>query len=133
MVYDASLEKRLRAAVPNTPDISDKAMFGGVAFLTDGKMFIGIVKDDLMVRVGPDAHDDALKKPHVRTMDFTGRPMKGYVFVAPAGTKTSAAIAPWVDASLAHVRTLEKKPTKPKKAAAKATKTAPPQKRVVRR
>ena len=119
MAYDTQLETRLRAVIPSAPDISDKAMFGGLAFLTDGKMFIGIVKDDLMVRVGPDAHVEALKAPHVRPMDFNGKPMKGYVYVAPAGTKTSKAIEPWVTASLAHARTLEKKPKPAKKASSR--------------
>lgn len=71
-------------------------MFGGVAFLLDGKMFCGIVKSELMVRVGPDRHNEALLNPGARTMDFTGRPMRGYVFVAPEGCRTAASLAGWV-------------------------------------
>jgi TfoX/Sxy family transcriptional regulator of competence genes len=89
--------------------VTEKKMFGGLAFLLDGKMFCGIVKDDLMVRVGPDRHDAALAEPHVRPMDFTGRPMVGYVFVGPGGSRTEKAIRKWVDRSTAFVATLEAK------------------------
>jgi len=60
-------------------------MFGGLAFLLDGRMFCGIVKNDLMVRVGPEKYEKALGMAHARPMNFTGRPMTGYVFVGPAG------------------------------------------------
>lgn len=98
--------------------------FGGVAFLLDGKMFVGIVKDELMVRVGPDAHEAALGEPHARTMDFTGRPMRGYVFVAPAGYAEDPVLRQWVDRGLAHVETLSARPparTSAKKLAVKRT------------
>ena len=79
MAYDLLLQRRIQRAVTDREDISEKQMFGGVAFLLDGKMFCGIVKDDLMVRVGPERHEKALGEPNVRPMDFSGRPMKGYV------------------------------------------------------
>ncbi len=86
-------------------------------------MFVGIVKDELMVRVGPDAHEAALGEPHARTMDFTGRPMRGYVFVAPAGYAEDPVLRRWVDRGLAHVETLSRPParTPAKKPAAKRT------------
>jgi TfoX/Sxy family transcriptional regulator of competence genes len=71
-------------------------MFGGLAYLWHGKMFAGILKDDLVVRVGPEANDRALKEPHTRPMDFTGRPMKGYIYVSPAGTKSAAQLRAWL-------------------------------------
>jgi TfoX/Sxy family transcriptional regulator of competence genes len=108
MAYDEELEGRIRRAVADREDISDKKMFGGVAFLLDGKMFCGIVNEDLMVRVGPEAHEKALSEPHVRPMDFTGRPMKGYVYVDPAGTKTDKMVARWVERGLKFVATVEK-------------------------
>ncbi|MCU1252339.1 MAG: methyltransferase [Edaphobacter sp.] len=77
MAYDLLLQGRIQRAVADREDVSEKKMFGGVAFLLDGKMFCGIVKDDLMVRVGPERHVKALSEPHVRPMDFSGRPMKG--------------------------------------------------------
>lgn len=82
-------------------------MFGGLALLLGGKMFCGIVKDDLMVRVGPERYAAALAEPHVRPMDFTGRPMEGYVYVALAGAKTDNAVRKWVDQGAAFVATLE--------------------------
>jgi hypothetical protein len=69
--------------------------------------FCGIVKDDLMVRVGPERYDAALAEPHVRPMDFTGRPMEGYVYVAPAGAKTEKAIRKWVEQRAAFVATMK--------------------------
>jgi TfoX/Sxy family transcriptional regulator of competence genes len=96
MSYDERLAERIRGALAGRRDVVEKEMFGGLAFLLGGRMFSGIVKDDLMVRVGPDRHEEALSKPHARPMDFAGRPMKGYVYVAPAGCKADAALAKWV-------------------------------------
>ena len=81
-------------------------MFGGVAFLLDGKMFVGIVKDELMVRVGPEAWERALAEPRVRPMDFTGRPMVGYVFVLRAGCKAQKDVGRWTRRALGFVATL---------------------------
>lgn len=88
MAYDEPLAERIRQALGARPDITEKKMFGGIAFLLDGKMFCGIVRDQLMVRVGPERYQEALGQPHAGPMDFTGRPMNGYVFVAPAGCST---------------------------------------------
>ncbi|MGE0867547.1 MAG: TfoX/Sxy family protein [Kofleriaceae bacterium] len=135
MAYDENLANRIRRAVGPRTDVTEKKMFGGVAFLLDGKMFCGITNDDLMVRVGPEGYEAALAAPHVRPMDFTGRPMNGYVFVGPAGSKTEKAIKKWVDRSIAFVATVErgaarsrrknfpgtarrKKPARPKRARA---------------
>src|SRR2546425_635248 len=97
MAYDGTLADRIRRAVGPRADVTEKKMFGGLAFLLDGRMFCGIVKDDLMVRVGPERYEAALAEAHVRPMDFTGRPMRGYVFVGPGGTRTEKAIKRWVD------------------------------------
>lgn len=114
MAYDEKLAERIRKVLGGTRKrVAEKEMFGGIAFLLDGKMFVGIVKDELMVRVGKDAHEKAIAKPHARTMDFTGRPMKGYVFVKPAGLAKDAALAAWVDQAAAHAAALPAK--KPKK------------------
>jgi len=113
MAYDEALADRVRQAIGPRQDVTERKMFGGIAFLLDGKMFCGLVKEELMVRVGPDGDAAALKKKHVRPMDFTGRPMKGYVFVEAAGCKTIKAVEPWVKLSTAFVATL---PIKPRKA-----------------
>jgi TfoX/Sxy family transcriptional regulator of competence genes len=116
MAHDETLADRIRRAVGPRADVTEKKMFGGLAFLLDGRMFCGIVKDDLMVRVGPERYEAALAEAHVRPMDFTGRPMNGYVFVGPGGTRTGKAIRKWVDQGAAFVATLEggaaKKPKK---------------------
>src|SRR5215831_2021990 len=116
MSYDDGLADRIRDAVSSESGIGEKEMFGGIAFMHAGRMFVGIVKDELMVRVGPDRHDESLREPHVRPMDFTGRPMKGYIFVGPAGYESDAALEKWVQRGLEFVQTLPaKSPKKPRK------------------
>lgn len=115
MAYDEALADRVRRAIGPRSDVTEKKMFGGVAFLLDGKMFCGVASDDLMVRVGPDRHDEALARAHVRPMDFTGRPMKGYVFVSSAGCRTERAVKAWVDWSTAFVATVKKTPARPRR------------------
>ena len=114
MAYDAKLAERIRAAVAATKGVSEKAMFGGIAWMKGGNMFVGTLKDELMVRVGKDAHDAEVKRPHARIMDFTGRPMKGYLIIAPAGVKTVAQVKAWSERALAHVATLPAKSKKVK-------------------
>jgi TfoX N-terminal domain len=86
-------------------------MFGGLTFMLGGHMFCGIVGYTLMVRLGPGASDRALDRPHVRPMDFTGRPAKGMVFVEPGGLH-GAGLGEWVEAAAAFVRTLPPKPAR---------------------
>lgn len=114
MAYDEALVARIRRALPKGA-ITERAMFGGIAFLLDGKMFVGVATEDMMVRVGPDAYEDALGRAHARPMDFTGRPLTGYVFVAPKGTRTAAQVASWVRRAIAFVKTLPNKPKKKRK------------------
>jgi TfoX/Sxy family transcriptional regulator of competence genes len=83
MAFDLGLAQRVRAVVADRPGISERAMFGGLAFLVDGKMFVGIRNSSLMARVGSERHQHALAMPGVRVMDFTGRPMKGYAYIDP--------------------------------------------------
>lgn len=112
MAYDELLADRIRRAVGPRPDVTEKRMFGGSAFLLNGKMFCGVIKHDLMVRVGPDRYEAALGEGHVRQMDFTGRPMRGYVFVGPGGCRTERAIKKWVERGTAFVATLEHRSAK---------------------
>lgn len=124
MAFDEALARRIRRAVGPRSPVSEKKMFGGLAFLHDGRMFCGIVKDDLMVRVGPERYEAALAETHVRPMDFTGRPMNGYIFVSPGGSRTEEAIKKWVDQAAAFVATLNggaaKKRRKPRTRARRA-------------
>jgi TfoX/Sxy family transcriptional regulator of competence genes len=97
MPYDEGLAERIRLLLhDDTYQADGKKMFGGLAFLRGGKMFLGIIGDDLMVRVGPEQYEQALTRPGAREMDFTGRPMRGYVFVGPAGLEDDAELAEWV-------------------------------------
>lgn len=96
MAYDEKLEERIRVVLKGAKGVTSKKMFGGVCFLFNDKMFVGIVKDDLMVRVGPELHNKAVSQKHARSMDFTGKPMVGFVYVAPAGLRTKAALAKWI-------------------------------------
>jgi hypothetical protein len=106
VTYDEKLADRVRRVLGPREDVTEKKMFGGLTFLLDGKMFCGIVKDDLMVRVGPERYEAALAQAHVRPMDFTGRPMTGYVFVGRGGVKNEKAVQKWVDLGAAFVATL---------------------------
>lgn len=87
-------------------------MFGGVAFLRDGHMFVGVTDESLMVRVGKELHADSLRRAHVRPMDFTGKPMNGYVFVDPAGIRSAAQLRFWVERATAFVSGLPPKSRK---------------------
>jgi TfoX/Sxy family transcriptional regulator of competence genes len=109
MAYDEALADRIRAALAHRPGVAERKMFGGIAFMVDGNMCVGINGEDLMVRLGDDGADAALDEPHVRPMDFTGRPLKGYAYVAPTGTADDAALRGWVDRALAFSETLPPK------------------------
>ena len=103
MSYDESLATRIRAVLSERADVVEKRMFGGLCFMVGGAMCCGLTKSDFMVRVGPDAYEDALTRPHARPMDFTGRPLKGMVYVAPDGLRTRTALAGWVRLGLGFV------------------------------
>jgi TfoX/Sxy family transcriptional regulator of competence genes len=96
MAYDRGLAQRVREVLADRPGISERAMFGGLAFLVDGKMFVGIRNSSLMARVGAERHQDALAMPSVRVMDFTGRPMKGYVYIDPPAISGDQDLQAWV-------------------------------------
>jgi 2-haloacid dehalogenase len=112
MTYNEYLADRVRAALPAAEAVTERQMFGGLAFMLGGHMFCGVVKDSLMVRLGPDAAERALGLPHVRPMDFTGRPMKDMIFVDPGGLH-GAAVRYWVDAAADHARRLPPKQATP--------------------
>src|SRR5262245_6311751 len=109
MAFDETLALRVRHAFDGVPGIAEKRMFGGLAFLERGLMVVGVSGDALMARVGKAAYAESLGRPHVREMDFTGRPMAGYVFVDAAGVATDEQIRFWVDRCRAFVATLPAK------------------------
>jgi TfoX N-terminal domain len=96
MAYDDDLAERVREQLAAEPAVTEKAMFGGLAFLLEGNMAVGISGEELMVRVGPDASDDALAHPHTRPFDMTGRPMNGWILVAPEGVAGERDLEAWV-------------------------------------
>ncbi len=102
MAYDESLAERIRSLLAVRDDVREQRMFGGLAFMVVDKMAVGIVGNDLMVRVGRDAYDDALSQPHTRPMDFTGRPSRGMVYVDPHGVGDDADLARWVEIGTAY-------------------------------
>jgi hypothetical protein len=108
--YDADLLDRLREALQGQPGLSERAMFGGVALMLDGNMCVGVMKGGgLMVRLSPEDGDAALKEPHVRAMDFTGRPMRGWVIVEAEGVASDSALRAWTDRAVRPLRTLPPK------------------------
>lgn len=109
MVFDDKLAGRIREAVANTKGIEEKKMFGGVAYMLDGRMFCGVLKDDLIVRVGPDQYGEALAVPHVRPMDMKGMPLKGFMFVGPQGCRTRKDLERWIRTGMDYAATLPRK------------------------
>jgi len=109
MAYDEGLAERLREVLQGRRGVTEKRMFGGIAFMVHGHMAVGIVGDALMARVGPEQHATVLRMKHVREMDFTGKPMKGFVYVAPAGIDSQADLEAWVERCVMFVSTLPKK------------------------
>ncbi|MDJ0865930.1 MAG: TfoX/Sxy family protein [Myxococcota bacterium] len=104
MACDEGLAQRIRELLEDDEAVREKKMFGGLAFLVSGNMACGVVGEELMVRVGPDAYEEALAHPHAREMDFTGRPMRGLVYVGSAGIEDDEDLAAWVERGVAFAR-----------------------------
>ncbi len=119
MAYDEGLAERIRGVLQDEPNVVEKKMFGGVCFMVGRKMSVGIVKDDLMVRVGPEKNDEALAQPHARPMDFTGRPMKGFVYVSPEGFEADERLAWWVAQGVSFARSTKGPAKRPRSRPAK--------------
>ncbi|MBN2530897.1 MAG: TfoX/Sxy family protein [Deltaproteobacteria bacterium] len=109
MAYDEGLAERIRDVLSNHCQFEEKLMFGGICFMVNGHMCAGVVSDTLMARVGPEQYSEALKKKHARKMNFTGRPLKGMVYVEVAGIRASKALTQWILLCLEFVSTLPPK------------------------
>lgn len=109
MAYDEGLAERIRVALGDRPELVEKKMFGGVGFMLLGNMACGVNKDDLIVRVGPEQYEEAVIRPHARPFDFTGRPMKGWVMVAPPGYEDDKDLEGWVDDGVSFALSLPPK------------------------
>ena len=109
MVYDEGVAQRVREAMRNQKNVVEKKMFGGLAFMVRGNMCCGVVRDELMVRVGADGYEAALSQPHARKMDFTGKPLKGFVYVAEPGFESDKDLKGWIDQAVKFARSLPAK------------------------
>lgn len=109
VAYDEALANEVRAALAGVDAITEKAMFGGLAFLVHGNMAVGISGEELMVRVGPADADAALAEPHTRPFDMTGRPMRGWILVAADGLRPEGRLRAWVQRGVALANSLPAK------------------------
>ncbi|MEV1084472.1 TfoX/Sxy family protein [Streptomyces sp. NPDC050211] len=109
MAYDEGLAERIRGHLGPDPEVTEKKMFGGLAFLHRGNMAVGVSGDDLMVRVGPDATEAALARPGTRVFDMTGRPMRGWILVDGSALAEDADLGAWVDQGHAFAASLPPK------------------------
>lgn len=100
MAYNEKIADRIRESLVSLPKVEEKIMFGGVCFMVDGKMCMGVVKEEMMCRIDPQKEEEALEKNGCRAMDFTGRPMKGYVYVSEEGMKTKKTFDYWISLCL---------------------------------
>ena len=123
MPYDEKLAERIREMLAGSRGLNEREMFGGIGFTIDGKMVAGVHGRDLIARVAAVDHDEVVREPGARTFDVTGRPMKGWLLIAPAGTASGPSLKKWVDRSVTFTSTLPaktpKKKAPPKKTAAK--------------
>lgn len=108
MAFDEALADRVRDVLAARPELSERRMFGGIAFMLAGNMCCGVIGEDLMVRLGDDG-ERALAEPHTRPMDFTGKPMKSAIYVDPEGTRDDADLVKWVEASADYAASLPPK------------------------
>jgi TfoX N-terminal domain len=109
MAYDEALAARIRDILGGAEGVAERKMFGGIAFLINGNMACGVNRDDMIVRLEPEQTDAALAEPHVRLFDMTGRPMKGWVVVGPAGVADDADLRSWVGRGADFARSLPAK------------------------
>lgn len=98
MAFDEALADRIREVLAPRSEVSERKMFGGIAFMVAGNMCCGVIGEDLMVRLGTEDAERALGEPHVRPMDFTGKPTKTAIYVDPEGTADDESLAAWVEA-----------------------------------
>lgn len=103
VAYDQALAERVRGLLSARHDVREKRMFGGLTFMLGGNMCCGVAGDELVQRVGTERAADAVRTPHARYCDFTGKPMSTMITVAPAGCDTDHALRQWVDAAVAFV------------------------------
>ena len=112
MTYDQDLAQRVQIALESAPDVDTRLMFGGIAFMVGGHMACGVIGKDLMLRLGSEATQRALREPHVRPMDFTGRRSGGMVYIGAAGVRDPSDLKRWIGAAASFVATLPPRPSR---------------------
>ena len=114
MAYDEGLAERIREVLQDRADVEEKIMFGGLCYMVSNHMCCGIVKDTLMARVGPNNYEKCLAQKHVSEMDFTGKAMKGMVYVSPKGFESDSDLTKWIGICTDFVESLPPRKLKPK-------------------
>ena len=109
MAFDEALATRIRQGLGRRKGIAEKKMFGGIGFLLNSNMCVGVWKESLIVRLDPDQYEEALKEPFVKEFDITGRPMKGWVLVQPEGVKDDDQLKGWIQRAVKFVGKLPAK------------------------
>jgi TfoX/Sxy family transcriptional regulator of competence genes len=109
LAFDETLAERIRLALADVPELYERLMFGGIAFMLSDHMTCGVIGDALLLRLGPEGAEQALGRPHVRPMDFTGRPMRSMVLIDPEGLRDDDELERWLRAATAFVATLPPK------------------------
>jgi hypothetical protein len=109
MAYDEMLAERIRSKLKRKRGLTEAKIFGGVGFLINGNMACGVIKLDMIVRLDPADFEASLKQRHVRVFDMSGRPMKGWIYVAPEGLKKDDALQGWIDQAVKFARSLPSK------------------------
>jgi len=109
MAYDEGVAQRVREVMADYENLSEKKMFGGIAFMLSGNMCVGVVKDQLMLRVGKEQYEGLLKNSYVKEMDFTGKAMKGFIYLQPDGFAEDDDLKNWIEKACAFVSTLPAK------------------------
>jgi TfoX/Sxy family transcriptional regulator of competence genes len=100
MAYDEKLADRIREFLVDLPKVDEKQMMGGLTFMVNDKMCVGVIKGEMMARIDPEKYDEALEKHGCRPMDFTGRPMKGWIYISPEGLEQVKDMEYWVNLAL---------------------------------
>jgi TfoX/Sxy family transcriptional regulator of competence genes len=124
MAYDETLGSRVRKILSSVEGFSEKKMFGGLCFLIHGNMCCGVLKDELVLRLKPERAQGLLNRPHVRPMDFTGRPLKGFVYVEAGGLRTERQLRDWVSLARSFAESLPPKSAKKSTARGSTTRAA---------
>jgi len=109
MPYDENVASRVRSVLKRRKNLTERRMFGGLAFLLNGNMCCGVIGDHIMLRLGEQGAAEALERPYTRTMDFTGKPMKSMIYVDPPGFSKDEVLKEWVDRAVTFAKTLPPK------------------------